>query len=169
MGGAVRRRPHEDQGGAWDYLKENFDYPYYLIKDRLAGPEAKSLRALRRGQGKILELDGERVAACRSDDGTVTLLSPICTHLGCQVDWNEAERTWDCPCHGSRFTPNGDVVSGPAEAPLVPGTVDVMVTKPDGSSVTLAAGFTYKAATLELSKADVGAGEIAGRHVERSA
>ena len=119
MGGAVRRRPHEDQGGAWDYLKENFDYPYYLIKDRLAGPEAKSLRALRRGQGKILELDGERVAACRSDDGTVTLLSPICTHLGCQVDWNEAERTWDCPCHGSRFRPNGEVLSGPAEAPLV--------------------------------------------------
>jgi len=157
------------KGGAWDYLKENFDYPYYLIKDRLAGPEAKSLRALRRGQGKILELDGKRVAACRHDDGRVTLLSPICTHLGCQVDWNEAERTWDCPCHGSRFTPNGDVLSGPAEAPLVPGTVDVMVTKPDGSSVTLAAGFTYKAATLELSKADVGAGEIAGRHVERSA
>ena len=107
------------KGGAWDYLKENFDYPYYLIKDRLAGPEAKSLRALRRGQGKILELDGERVAACRSDDGTVTLLSPICPHLGCQVDWNEAERTWDCPCHGSRFRPNGDVLSGPAEAPLV--------------------------------------------------
>jgi len=106
------------KGGAWDYLKENFDYPYYLIRDRLAGPEAKSLRALRRGQGKILELDGERVAASRHDDGRVTLLSPICTHMGCQVDWNGAERTWDCPCHGSRFKPSGEVLSGPAEAPL---------------------------------------------------
>ena len=106
------------KGGAWDYLKENIDYPYYLIRDRLAGPEAKSLRSLRNGEGKILELNGERVAASRSDDGKVTLLSPICTHLGCQVDWNDTERTWDCPCHGSRFKPGGEVLSGPAEAPL---------------------------------------------------
>jgi glycine/D-amino acid oxidase-like deaminating enzyme/nitrite reductase/ring-hydroxylating ferredoxin subunit len=106
------------KGGVWDYLKENKDYPYYLIRDRFAGAGGKTLRGLRRGQGKILELDGEKVAAWRSDAGTVTLLSPICTHMGCVVDWNEAESTWDCPCHGSRFKPNGDVLSGPAESPL---------------------------------------------------
>ncbi len=106
------------RGGAWDYLKENKDYPYYLIRDRLAGPEGKSLRDVKRGKGKILEIDGERVAAWRSDAGKVTLLSPICTHMGCVVDWNEAESTWDCPCHGSRFKPNGEVLAGPAESPL---------------------------------------------------
>jgi glycine/D-amino acid oxidase-like deaminating enzyme/nitrite reductase/ring-hydroxylating ferredoxin subunit len=106
------------KGGVWDYLKENVDYPYYMIRDRFAGPEGKSLRSLRPGQGKILELSGEEVAAWRDDDGKVTVLSPICTHMGCRVDWNEAERTWDCPCHGSRFKPNGDVLSGPAESPL---------------------------------------------------
>ena len=106
------------KGGAWDYVKENIDYPYYMIRDRLLGPEGKTLRALGRGQGKILELDGKRVAAWKSDAGKVTLLSPVCTHMGCIVDWNEAERTWDCPCHGSRFKPNGDVLSGPAESPL---------------------------------------------------
>ncbi len=105
-------------GGIWDYLKENIDYPFYMIRDRFAGPEGRSLRAVRRGQGKILQLNGEQVAASRDDNGKVTLLSPICTHMGCVVDWNEAERTWDCPCHGSRFKPNGDVLSGPAESPL---------------------------------------------------
>ncbi len=122
-----RRNPWDDlfdpgrtkvKGGVWDYLKENIDYPFYMIRDRFAGPEGRSLRALRRGQGKILQLNGEQVAASRDENGKVTLLSPICTHMGCVVDWNEAERTWDCPCHGSRFKPNGDVLSGPAESPL---------------------------------------------------
>jgi glycine/D-amino acid oxidase-like deaminating enzyme/nitrite reductase/ring-hydroxylating ferredoxin subunit len=106
------------KGGLWDYVKENVDYPYYMIRDRFVGAEGKSLRSLPPGQGKILELNGRQVAAWRSDSGIVTQLSPICTHMGCRVDWNEAERTWDCPCHGSRFTPNGDVLSGPAESPL---------------------------------------------------
>ena len=108
------------RGGAWDYIKENLDYPYYLLRDRLVGPDATTLRALRRGEGKILELQGERVAAHRADDGALTLLSPVCTHMGCQVEWNRAEKTWDCPCHGSRFLPGGKVLSGPAEAPLAP-------------------------------------------------
>jgi glycine/D-amino acid oxidase-like deaminating enzyme/nitrite reductase/ring-hydroxylating ferredoxin subunit len=106
------------KGGAWDYIKENADYPYYLIRDRLVGPEAKTLREVGRGQGKIVEFKGKRVAAYRGSSGRVTLLSPVCTHMGCHVDWNEAESTWDCPCHGSRFRPTGDVLSGPAESPL---------------------------------------------------
>jgi Rieske Fe-S protein len=104
--------------GAWDYVKENADYPYYLIRDRFAGPEGRSLRARPRGAGKILEIDGRPVAADRDADGVVTLRSAICTHMGCQVRWNPAETTWDCPCHGSRFTPAGKVIAGPAEAPL---------------------------------------------------
>jgi glycine/D-amino acid oxidase-like deaminating enzyme/nitrite reductase/ring-hydroxylating ferredoxin subunit len=104
--------------GLWDYLKENVDYPYYMLRDRFAGAEAKSIRAVKRGQGKVIERDGKKVAAYRALDGSVTLRSAICTHMGCAVGWNSAERTWDCPCHGSRFKPTGDVVSGPAETPL---------------------------------------------------
>lgn len=103
---------------AWDYIKENVDYPYYLVKDRVSGPEGNSLRELRRGDGKILDIKGERVAAWRSPAGSVTLLSPVCTHMGCEVAWNQAESTWDCPCHGSRFKATGAVLSGPAESPL---------------------------------------------------
>ncbi len=108
------------RGGLWDYLKENKDYPYYLVRDRLVSADATSLRAVRRGEGKLIDLDGTRTAAYRSDKGKVTLLSPVCTHLGCHVQWNRAERTWDCPCHGSRFSPTGAVLAGPAETPLSP-------------------------------------------------
>jgi glycine/D-amino acid oxidase-like deaminating enzyme/nitrite reductase/ring-hydroxylating ferredoxin subunit len=106
------------RGGLWNYIRENTDYPYYTIRDRFAGAEARSLRSIKRGEGKILERDGQKVAASRNSDGSVTMVSAICTHMGCVVDWNEAERTWDCPCHGSRFKPNGAVIGGPAETPL---------------------------------------------------
>lgn len=115
------------RGALWDYLKENKDYPYYLIRDRFAGAEGKSLRELGRGTGKILELEGRRVAAFRHENGKVSMLSPVCTHMGCHVTWNDAEGTWDCPCHGSRFTPTGDVLAGPAEEPLKEADVHVAV------------------------------------------
>lgn len=104
--------------GLWDYVKENKDYPYYLVRDRFAGPEGKSLRAVPRGSGKVLDLNGHPVAVSRDARGVVTKKSAVCTHMGCLVDWNDAERTWDCPCHGSRFKPDGAVIAGPAESPL---------------------------------------------------
>jgi glycine/D-amino acid oxidase-like deaminating enzyme/nitrite reductase/ring-hydroxylating ferredoxin subunit len=112
------------KGGLWDYVKENKDYPYYLLRDRFSAPEARSLRAVRRGSGRIVDVDGKRIAAYRSDTGALTLLSAACTHMGCYVAWNAADQTWDCPCHGSRFKPDGEVLSGPAESPLSPVTPD---------------------------------------------
>jgi len=106
--------------GLWDYVRENADYPYYLIRDRFAGPDGRSLREVKRGEGRIIEYKGETVAAYRDRNGALTLRSSICTHMGCRVGWNAAEETWDCPCHGSRFRPDGKVISGPAEAPLSP-------------------------------------------------
>jgi glycine/D-amino acid oxidase-like deaminating enzyme/nitrite reductase/ring-hydroxylating ferredoxin subunit len=106
--------------GAWDYLKKNTDYPYYMIRDRLVGAEAKSPGEVPRGEGKVLEYGGEQVAVYRDESGATTMRSAICTHLGCLVEWNTAERTWDCPCHGSRFEPDGSVIAGPAEDPLGP-------------------------------------------------
>jgi Rieske Fe-S protein len=105
-------------GSAWDYLKENADYPYYLVRDRFAGADGRPLRAVRRGHGAVIDYHGQRVAAYRDANGAVTLKSATCTHLGCLVNWNEVERTWDCPCHGSRFGVDGKVIGGPAESPL---------------------------------------------------
>lgn len=106
------------KGGVWDYIKENIDYPYYYLKDRLTGAQGQSVRNLKRGEGKVLNLDGQRVAAYRDAAGHVVTRSPLCTHMGCLVNWNKAESTWDCPCHGSRFQPTGEVLAGPAERPL---------------------------------------------------
>ena len=81
-------------------------------------PEGRNLRSVSRGSGKILDLNGSRVAAFRDDGGRTVVRSAVCTHMGCEVAWNQAERTWDCPCHGSRFTTTGDVLAGPAESAL---------------------------------------------------
>jgi glycine/D-amino acid oxidase-like deaminating enzyme/nitrite reductase/ring-hydroxylating ferredoxin subunit len=104
--------------GAFDYIKENLDYPFYMVADRLRRVEATAPESLAPGEGKILKLDGKRVAVARDDQGNLHYCSPLCTHMGCIVHWNQAETTWDCPCHGSRFKPSGEVISGPAESPL---------------------------------------------------
>lgn len=100
------------------FVAENFDYPKYLIADRFRAADGSGIENVPRGGGKILSLDGQRVAVHRRDNGDVIKVSATCTHMGCLVRWNDAERTWDCPCHGSRFTVDGLVLGGPAEAPL---------------------------------------------------
>ena len=105
-------------GGVWDYIRENKDYPYYIVRDRFAGAEGRSLRSVRRGSGAVIDVKGEKLAVYRDERGAATKVSAVCTHMGCLVEWNQAERTWDCPCHGSRFKTDGAVISGPAESPL---------------------------------------------------
>jgi Rieske Fe-S protein len=63
-------------------------------------------------------VEGKPAAVYRGLDGAIHVRSAVCTHMGCYVHFNDAEHTWDCPCHGSRFKPNGDVLAGPAENPL---------------------------------------------------
>jgi Rieske Fe-S protein len=106
--------------GPWKYITENIDYPYYLVRDRFAGASSRSLRTIPRNMGDVVEVDGRAVAAYRNEKGKLVTLSPVCTHLGCRVHWNGTDRTWECPCHGSRFQPTGEVIAGPAERPLEP-------------------------------------------------
>lgn len=80
--------------------------------------KVKSYDELAPGEAAILKVDGERVAAFRDESGKVHAVSAVCTHMGCIVGWNETDRTWDCPCHGSRFELSGEVIHGPATAPL---------------------------------------------------
>jgi glycine/D-amino acid oxidase-like deaminating enzyme/nitrite reductase/ring-hydroxylating ferredoxin subunit len=95
-------------------VKENVEAGLRFAGDRLTKPGRRAIEDLRPGEGDIVRLHGEKVAGYRDDDGTLQAVSPTCTHLGCQVNFNAAERSWDCPCHGSRFAPDGSVLQGPA-------------------------------------------------------
>ena len=66
----------------------------------------------------MIEVNGQPAAVYRGLDSQIYVRSAVCTHMGCYVHWNDGERTWDCPCHGSRFKTNGEVIAGPAEQPL---------------------------------------------------
>jgi Rieske Fe-S protein len=72
------------------------------------------------GTGAVLRRGLSKVAVYRDEQGAVHERSAVCPHLGCIVDWNGAEKTWDCPCHGSRFDRNGQVINGPANRDLAP-------------------------------------------------
>jgi len=73
---------------------------------------------IEKGEGGIVFVDGQKVAVYRNDDGDLIAMSAKCTHMGCTVGWNAADKTWDCPCHGSRYTATGEVLNGPAAKPL---------------------------------------------------
>ena len=73
---------------------------------------------LPKGQAKSVELNGKPAGIYKDTDGTMHYLDLACTHLGCEVKWNDGDRTWDCPCHGSTFDGTGQVLAGPAKEPL---------------------------------------------------
>jgi 3-phenylpropionate/trans-cinnamate dioxygenase ferredoxin reductase subunit len=74
----------------------------------------RSVQEVEPGHGAVVELEGRRMAVFKDEGGRVIALSPRCTHMGCTVDWNDADKTWDCPCHGSRYSFDGQVIKGPA-------------------------------------------------------
>jgi glycine/D-amino acid oxidase-like deaminating enzyme/nitrite reductase/ring-hydroxylating ferredoxin subunit len=76
--------------------------------------DAKKFQRIKPGQGAVMKYRGQRVGASRDDDGTVHLISAICPHMGCNLKWNKDERTFDCPCHGSRFDTHGNIINNPS-------------------------------------------------------
>lgn len=104
--------------GLTTFIGENVDFPVRFILDRLRRDRTSAVSSVARGDGKVLTVAGKPTAVHRTESGKLIMVSAVCTHLGCHVRWNKAEQTWDCPCHGSRFTPEGLVLGGPAEEPL---------------------------------------------------
>jgi glycine/D-amino acid oxidase-like deaminating enzyme/nitrite reductase/ring-hydroxylating ferredoxin subunit len=102
------------RASARSLVEENVDVGRRFVAGRLAKLRAPAADQLSPGEGAVVDVDGSKVAAFRDEEGTVHAVSATCTHLGCIVNWNPAERSWDCPCHGSRFAADGQVLNGPA-------------------------------------------------------
>jgi len=84
--------------------KRNVSVAKHSVGDRVARSKAPTVKSLERGEGRIVRDDGDAIGAYRDAEGYVHGVSATCTHLGCTVQWNDAETSWDCPCHGSRLT-----------------------------------------------------------------
>lgn len=100
-------------------LKENENVLRQYLQD-LPLKEEKDLESIKIGEGKVVELNQEKWAISRDENNELHKVSAVCTHMKCIVNWNNAEKTWDCPCHGSRFSQKGIVIEGPAVKNLCP-------------------------------------------------
>lgn len=106
--------------GGKQFLKENLDVAQRFVGDRFSPRvEGSVLDELGKEAGAVLNVDGKRVAAFRAPSGQLKLFDPTCPHLRCIVRWNDAHKTFDCPCHGSRFDTDGNVLEGPSLSGLV--------------------------------------------------
>ena len=102
------------------FVKENVKVAAHFIGDRISKEGKGSADDLEPDEAAVLGAGAGAVAAYRDADGALHTVSATCTHMGCLVSWNKGERSWDCPCHGSRFDCDGKVLHGPAVAPLAP-------------------------------------------------
>jgi Rieske Fe-S protein len=102
-----------------DFAQENINVAAQYT-DVVTPGDVDSIDEIAKGDGAIVRKGLSKIAVYRDEDGTVHSMSAVCVHLGCIVAWNAAEKTWDCPCHGSRYDSVGTVINGPANSDLPP-------------------------------------------------
>lgn len=112
--------------GIGDFITEQAN-TLTQYQDWLRGGDVESVDEIGAGEGAVLRDGGKLLAVYRSEDGGLQAVSAACTHLGCAVHWNSGEKSWDCPCHGSRFAADGAVLHGPARRPLSAATLSAGV------------------------------------------
>jgi glycine/D-amino acid oxidase-like deaminating enzyme/nitrite reductase/ring-hydroxylating ferredoxin subunit len=104
--------------GFANFVKENADVVAQFIGKRVSAEKIVELSEMAPGEGKLVKYEGSRLAIYKDESGRIHALNPVCTHAKCVVDWNNAERSWDCPCHGARYDIDGKVITGPAHKGL---------------------------------------------------
>jgi glycine/D-amino acid oxidase-like deaminating enzyme/nitrite reductase/ring-hydroxylating ferredoxin subunit len=99
------------------FISINTDVAGHLLKGKLEFV-SKDLNDLKNDEGSVVMVNGERAGAYRDPDGQLHIVDTTCKHMGCECEWNHGDRTWDCPCHGSRYSYDGEVIEGPTKKPL---------------------------------------------------
>ncbi len=99
------------------FIGQNLDVAGHFIKGKIFLPN-KEVQELKPGEGSVVQVNGKRAGAYVDEEGKLHVVDTTCTHMGCELEWNNGEHSWDCPCHGSRFSIDGEVMEGPAERPL---------------------------------------------------
>ena len=102
-----------------DFVEENANVAAQYT-DAVTSGDVDSVDDIPAGEGAVMRKGLSKLAVYRDDDGAIHSMSAVCVHLGCMVTWNSAEKTWDCPCHGSRYDAVGTVINGPANSDLPP-------------------------------------------------
>jgi glycine/D-amino acid oxidase-like deaminating enzyme/nitrite reductase/ring-hydroxylating ferredoxin subunit len=103
--------------GIKNIIKDNADVAKHLIQGKFAMVHQKP-EDLGKDEAAIVKINGDKAGCYRDQDGQLHIVDSTCTHMGCEIEWNSGERTWDCPCHASRFSISGEVIEGPAVEPL---------------------------------------------------
>ncbi|WP_345988566.1 FAD-dependent oxidoreductase [Chryseobacterium sp. Chry.R1] len=96
------------------FVQEQATVVFDFIKDKLLTEKITSLSEIKDGEAKVIRYEGESYALYKEKGGSLHMVKSTCPHAKCEVRWNSAEITWDCPCHGSRFNVNGKLLTGPA-------------------------------------------------------
>lgn len=104
--------------GFTNFVKEAADVVGKFIGDRFNKEKINELADIAHGEAKLVKYDGHSIALYKDETGNVHAVNPACTHINCMVGWNTAEKTWDCPCHGSRFDADGIMLTAPARKDL---------------------------------------------------
>lgn len=99
--------------GFSDFVKENATVAFDFVKDKIFAEKINSFSQIKEGEAKVVSYESESYALYKEINGTLHLLKSTCPHASCEVRWNSAELSWDCPCHGSRFNVNGKILTGP--------------------------------------------------------
>ncbi|MGN6293699.1 MAG: FAD-dependent oxidoreductase [Chitinophagaceae bacterium] len=106
--------------GFTNFIQHNADVAGELLGRLFSGEHLEELAELAPGEGKMVSYEGQKIALYKDEEGVLHAIDPVCTHLKCEVNWNSAERSWDCPCHGTRYNYDGRVLTGPADRDAEP-------------------------------------------------
>ncbi len=101
-----------------NFVKEAADVVSKLTEKIIGAPKIKELDEIKTGEGKVVKYEGDSIAVYKDKNNKLHTVSSACTHIKCNIAWNNTELVWECPCHGSRFTMDGEMITAPARKDL---------------------------------------------------